>query len=219
LCASQLGDDQAGFGWINPRLYQNPGLFFDIIGDSNSNNAVGKSCPSTLPPVNETCPAENSIAKAYLTYDRSLGGTIFVDIKTKTTDVPFVLRTIKTNESISFGFDDTFDSDFNFTFENFKEVSIIVSNLDPDQGGSTIIISETLSTSCPGPWTIGSTIASGFVLNGFLNYDIDTGTESNINEANGKFFGFEATEGWVSKKYTIKDDNCTTKMNHCSPSQ
>jgi hypothetical protein len=108
-----------------------------------------------------------------------LVSTIFVDITTKTTDVPFVSRTIKTNESISFGFDDTLDSGFNFTFDNLKEVSIIVSNLDPDQGGSTIITSKTLSTSCPGPWTIGSTIASGFVLNGFLNYDIDTGTESN----------------------------------------
>jgi hypothetical protein len=57
-------------------------------------------------------------------------------------------------------------------------------------------------------------------LNGFLNYDTDTGTESNTNvEANGKFFGFEAMEGWVSKRYAIKDDNCTTKMNHYSPSQ
>jgi hypothetical protein len=144
---------------------------------------------------------------------------IFVDIKTsKAADTTFVSRTMKTNGSISFGFDDTATSGFNFTFDNLKEVSIIVSDSDPDQGGSTII-SETLFTSCPGPWTIGSTIASGFVLNGFLNYDIDTtGTNKNV-EANGKFLGFEATEGWVSKRYTKKDDNCTTKMNQHSPSQ
>ena len=44
-----------------------------MVGD-NSNNAVGKSCPSALSPVNETSPAVNSIAKVYLTDNSSLLG-------------------------------------------------------------------------------------------------------------------------------------------------
>ena len=44
-------------------------------------------------------------------------------------------------------------------------------------------------------------------------YDIHTTLTSTNVEATGKFFGFEATEGWVSKRYTKKDDNCTTEMN------
>ena len=43
-----------------------------MVGN-NSNNAVGKSCPSTLSPVNETCPAVNSTAKVYLADNGSLG--------------------------------------------------------------------------------------------------------------------------------------------------
>jgi hypothetical protein len=116
--------------------------------------------------------------------------------------VTFVRRTVAKGESISFGFDIKRRlTEFNFAFNNLKEVSIIVSNSDPDQGGTTII-NETLSTSYTGPYTIGSTIASGFILNGFPNYkkDDDTGLFSlgliNI-KANGGFFGFEATAGWV----------------------
>jgi hypothetical protein len=212
LCASQLDDDQAGFGWINPYLYQNPDLFFDIIGDNNSNDQNGGSCPP--PPVNEICPAANFIAKAYLTYDGSLGETVFVDIQT--TGTSFVSRTVAKDESIAFGFDVTITDSAATpsTLDNFKDVSIIVSDLDPDQGGSTII-SKTMSTSCPGSWTIGSTIVSGFVLNGFLNYDLDLPFTPVANvEANGKFFGFEATDGWVSKRVIEKEDarKCTRNI-------
>jgi hypothetical protein len=183
---------------INPLLYNNQGLFFDIIGENNSEG----DCP--LPPVVDTCPAGDTIAKGYLTYDGSLGETVFVDIQT--TGTTFVHRTVSKDESISFGFDFTLEvPDFNLT-----EITIIVSNLDPDQGGSTVI-SKTLSTSCPGPWTIGSTIASVFVLNGFLYYDDEFAIQPvNIN-ADGFFFGFGATSGWVRIEVTNKEDNCTKR--------
>ena len=48
-------------------------LFNLAMVGNNSNNAVGKSCPSALFPVNETSPAVNSIAKVYLTDNGSLG--------------------------------------------------------------------------------------------------------------------------------------------------
>jgi hypothetical protein len=185
---------------INPLLYKNQDIFFDIIGGDNSRNAASRECPDPIPPVIETCPAGDTIAKAYLTYDGSLGETVFADIQT--TDVTFVRRTVTKGESISFGFDISIRlEEFNFAFNNLKEVSIIVSNSDPDKGGTTII-NETLSTSCTGPYNTGSTIASGFVLDGFLSYkrNDDTGkfTFGSINiKANGGFFGFEATTGWV----------------------
>jgi hypothetical protein len=97
------------------------------------------------------------------------------------------------------------------------EITIIVSNSDPDQGGSTVI-SKTLSTSCPGPWTIGSTIASVFVLNGFLYYDDEFAIQPVRINANGKFFGFEATSGWVRIEVTKKEDNCTKKNEPAFPS-
>jgi hypothetical protein len=199
---------------INPLLYKNQDIFFDIIGGDNSRNAASRECPDPIPPVIETCPAGDTIAKAYLTYDGSLGETVFVDIQT--TGTSFVSRTVAKDESIAFGFDVTITDSAATpsTLDNFKDVSIIVSDLDPDQGGSTII-SKTMSTSCPGSWTIGSTIVSGFVLNGFLNYDLDLPFTPVANvEANGKFFGFEATDGWVSKRVIEKEDarKCTRNI-------
>jgi hypothetical protein len=204
---------------INPLLYKNQDIFFDIIGGDNSRNAASRECPDPIPPVIETCPAGDTIAKAYLTYDGSLGETVFVDIQT--TGTTFVSGLVKKDDAISFGFDVTNKkSDFDFAFKNLKEVSIIVSNSDPDEGGVTII-TETLSTSCPGPWTIGSTIASGsgLVLNGFLNYDNEFDSQSVNIKADKKFFGFKATSGWVRIEVIEKEDNCTKKMHEHTPSQ
>ena len=132
----------------------------------------------------------STIAKANLTFDGSLNETVFVDIQT--TGTSFVRRTVAKCESIAFGFDIRARLEkLNFAFNyNLKEISIIVSNSDPDQGGITIV-NRTLPTSCTGPYyTIGSTLAFGFVLNGFLSYkkidDADTFTIKPINiKANG----------------------------------
>jgi hypothetical protein len=40
---------------INPLLYNNQGIFFDIIGDNNSEG----DCP--VPPVVDTCPAGDTV--------------------------------------------------------------------------------------------------------------------------------------------------------------
>merc|ERR1712238_482440 len=59
----------------------------------------------------------------------------------------------------------------------------------------------TLSTVCPGLWTIGSEIISdsGFVLNGFIRYirynDYYSSWLETVNITE-YFFGFEATKGW-----------------------
>jgi hypothetical protein len=34
---------------INPLLYKNPGIFFDVVGGDNSGPQPGKTCPPTAP--------------------------------------------------------------------------------------------------------------------------------------------------------------------------
>ena len=111
-------------------------------------------------------------------------------------------KTVAKGESIAFGFDITNTAEgFNGSVNNFKKVSITISDSDPNDDGSTLF-NVTLSTVCPGLWTIGSEIISdsGFVLNGFIRYwgnDNDNYWSYletvNITES---FFGFEATKGW-----------------------
>ena len=60
------------------------------------------------------------------------------------------------DESIAFGFDINTDGVFDYVIKNFTEVSIAIYDSEPDDGDSTFLNSVTLSTSCPGPWTIGS---------------------------------------------------------------
>ena len=110
------------------------------------------------------------IARGYLTYDGSLGDTVFVVINSK--DNIFVTKTVAKGESIAFGFDITNSAEgYNGTFNNFKEVSITISDSDPNDDGS-ILLDVILSTVCSGLWTIGSEIISdsGFLLNGFIIY-------------------------------------------------
>merc|ERR1712161_56743 len=170
LCASQLPPDQVGFGWINPILYKNEGIFYDIVGQNNSGVFPGGASGHNFVERGTSCSDGNMIARGYLTYDGSLGDTVFVIINSK--DNIFVTKTVAKDESIAFGFDitNTFEG-FNGTFNNFKEVSIIISDSDPNDDGSTLF-NVTLSTVCPGLWTIGSEIISdsGFVLNGFIRY-------------------------------------------------
>jgi len=199
LCASQLPPDQVGFGWINPILYKNEGIFYDIVGQNNSGVFPGGASGHNFVERGTSCSDGNMIARGYLTYDGSLGDTVFVIINSK--DNIFVTKTVAKDESIAFGFDitNTFEG-FNGTFNNFKEVSIIISDSDPNDDGSTLF-NVTLSTVCPGLWTIGSEIISdsGFVLNGFIRYirynDYYSSWLETVNITE-YFFGFEATKGW-----------------------
>merc|ERR1712161_155533 len=120
---------------------KNEGIFYDIVGQNNSGVFPGGASGHNFVERGTSCSDGNMIARGYLTYDGSLGDTVFV-------------------------ITNTFEG-FNGTFNNFKEVSIIISDSDPNDDGSTLF-NVTLSTVCPGLWTIGSEIISdsGFVLNG-----------------------------------------------------
>jgi len=193
LCASQLPDDEVGFGWINPMLYQsssNPEIFFDVIGDNNQYQSFGEECPP--PPTVATCPT-NNILYAYLTYDGSHGDSVFVTIESNDGDpnpTTFVNRIVTSGESISFGFN-LIATFVEFPFSEF--VRFKISTLEPVQ---TIKINESLSTACPGPWSIGNSPVPGFVLDGFI-YENDGQLFTEVFvDALEFFFGFQATPGW-----------------------
>jgi len=115
LCASQLPDDEVGFGWINHRLYQNsnnPEIFYDIVGGNNQYQTTGETCPPST--FTATCPI-NNVLKAFLRYDGSFGETVFVSIVQddgSPNPATFVNRNVSSGESISFGFDNVNDEFF-----------------------------------------------------------------------------------------------------------
>ena len=199
LCASQLPEGKTGFGWINPSLYKNGGIFYDIIGGNNYH-----SCVPDIVSTGNNCSAGFNVLKAYLTYNGSLGDTVFVVIKN--THSTFVTQTVHKDASIAFGFDINTGyntEEFDFVIANFAEVKITIYDSDPDDGDTTVFLqSATLSTSCPGPWTIGSEIFldSGLVLIGrTINPNPNPKSlYSGVVISENTFFGFEATEGWVS---------------------
>lgn len=193
LCASQLPEDVTGFGWINPSLYNNGGIFYDIIRGNNYYPCVPQVSSSSI------CLAPERLLKAHLLYTGSLGDTVFVVIKN--THSTFVRQAMSKNgPSIAFGFDIS-SRGYDFVTENFKEVSITIYDSDPDDGDSKVLLNNvTLSTSCPGPWTILNSITpnSGLLLIGrtvFVVADNKVYTNTDVISEGG-FFGFEATEGW-----------------------
>jgi hypothetical protein len=208
LCASQLDDDVAGFGWINPLLYQNPGLFFDIIGGNNQyfrqeggpSGVRSQSCP--ISPTVETCPVDATILVAYLNYDGFFGEEILLEadcIINGTNTAAYIDRTITSGESFSVGPDvvlgdgNTPCSEFALTFSD-------------NNGG--VVKENKISTACPGPWTLNSELLTAFTIEGFLSTDDlnDSVQGSSLGPnitANGKYFGFEALVGWVSRSKNV----------------
>jgi len=89
-------------------------------------------------------------------------------------------------ESISFGFDGV----TNDIFSNVGGVTIDITAPNPNDS-----FSEFRSTSCPGPWTIGTQAVIGFTLDGYI-YEDEFGEVSTEVIGDGNFFGFQATTGW-----------------------
>lgn len=217
LCASQLPSDQFGFGWINPTLYlqKNQDLFHDIIGGNNQNNMdqPALSCPPYPSPGNsissgdDLCQKFNvtAILNAYLKYNGAYGDKVFITISSKTSDGDdvFVSRNVTTGESISFGYDITYSNPRPLS----SSITINIMSPIPGQAGNFPLHNATVSTSCPGPWTIDNTIAGGLVVKGVLaagEGEVKLLFDSSTSPKES--FGFEATPGWVRKsgnKYTM----------------
>jgi len=136
----------------------------------------GVECKDILAPTSETCPEDAELLVAYLKYDGSLGDNVFVELVCDESTT-YIDKTYSTGEVIA----------FRTRANACAELAIIVSDSDPDNGGSNLS-SETLSTACPGPWTIGSTIGNAFMLEAFIDTEDDGATFAvNVLEAEVEF--------------------------------
>jgi hypothetical protein len=136
----------------------------------------GVECDQILAPKSATCPASAELLVAYLKYDGSLGETVFVEIVCDKSTT-FIDRPVVAGETVP----------FRTRANSCAEVSFIISDGDPEDGG-TNLAEETVTTECPGPWTLGNTIAGAFTLDAYID-TIDDGASFsvNVNEAEVEF--------------------------------
>lgn len=118
----------------------------------------GITCDEIKAPADNSCPAGSDLTVAYLKYDGSLGPTIFVEaLCDKET---FFDRMIQAGE--------TFKLNTRFDVCEDATIEFLVYDVDPEEKGKTL--QESLvSTSCPGPWTLGGSVADGFTLEAFVD--------------------------------------------------
>merc|ERR1712238_78064 len=129
----------------------------------------GVECSDILAPSDETCPANGELLVAYLKYDGSLGDNVFIELVCGVLDVgestTYVDKMYATGDIIVFRTRANVCGDLTF----------IISDADPDLGG-TNLATETVTTACPGPWTIGSTVAGAFMLEVYIDTEDDGAT-------------------------------------------
>jgi len=120
-------------------------------------NLEGISCDQIKAPATATCPEEAELLVAYLKYDGSLGDSIFLEVVCDESTT-YIDRVIQAGETFL----------FRTRSNSCEEVDFLVYDSDPDVDGSQIQES-TISTDCPGPWTLGATIANVFTLDAFVD--------------------------------------------------
>jgi len=117
----------------------------------------GVSCDQVKAPAGEACPEDAELLVAYLKYDGSLGESIFLEIVCDKSTT-YVDRVIQQDETFT----------FRTRSNSCEEVDFMIYTSDPDVDGSQIS-QTTLSTGCPGPWTLGASIAGVFTLDAFVD--------------------------------------------------
>jgi len=117
------------------------------------------SCDNLKAPV-ETCPASSELLRAFMVYDGSFGQSVFFQIVCDESE--FIAETIQSGGT----------AEFNLraspTACSTGEATAIVYDSDPLNGG-TSVGSSTIQLNCPGPWTLGATIAPGFTLDTYVS--------------------------------------------------
>jgi len=136
----------------------------------------GVECDQILAPKTETCPSGAELLVAYLKYDGSLGDTVFVELVCDESTT-YIDRLVVAGETFA----------FRTRANSCAQVSFLISSSDPDNGGSTLA-EETITTACPGPWTLGNKIAGSMVLDAFIDTQDDGATfEVSVLEAEVEF--------------------------------
>lgn len=128
----------------------------------------GISCDQIKAPESETCPDEAELLVAYLKYDGSLGDSIFLEVVCDKSTT-YIDREIEADETFL----------FRTRSNSCEEVDFIVYTSDPMIDGS-FLQQSTVSTSCPGPWTLGTTIAGAFKLDAFID-TVDNGISFDLH--------------------------------------
>ncbi|OEU12954.1 hypothetical protein FRACYDRAFT_262781 [Fragilariopsis cylindrus CCMP1102] len=139
--------------------------------------------PPTLAPTGEcsidscvNCTAIMNTFGAYLKYDGSLGDVVFVEVICDKSTT-YIDRPIAAGETFP----------FRTRANSCEEVTFVISDADPDIDGNNLA-EETVSTLCPGPWTLGATIAGAFVLDAYIDTEDDGASFTvNVNEATVEF--------------------------------
>lgn len=117
----------------------------------------GISCDQVKAPSTDNCPADAELLVAYLKYDGSLGDSIFLEIVCDKSTT-YIDRVIQSGETFL----------FRTRSNSCAEVDFIVYTSDPNIDGS-FLSQSTVATTCPGPWTLGATIADVFTLDAFVD--------------------------------------------------
>jgi len=129
------------------------------------------SCDELSGSVSTSCPATEELLAAFLIYDGSLGDTVFINPMCGKNEFPS--KFVSTGEYF----------EMNTRASDFCEgaVTISIYDSDPLQGGKELA-SQDAEIACPGPWTIGNTVAPGLTLSHFLS-TVDNGFSYNTNVA------------------------------------
>jgi len=116
------------------------------------------TCETLKAPVAETCPAGAELLRAFLRYDGSLGPSVFLEITCDSSE--YIAELIQTGQTAEFNTRGSSSA--------CVEATATVYGSDPLNGGSSVG-SSNLQVACPGPWTLGATIAPGFILDSYVS--------------------------------------------------
>jgi len=136
-----------------------------------SNPLVPLSCDDLSGDASRTCPASTELLAAFLVYDGTFGPSVFVNPVCGKNE--FFGRFVNAGEFV----------EINTRAKDFCEgvLTINLYDADPLQGGK-LLGSGDAAIACPGPWTIGNTIAPGLTLAYYAN-TIDNGLTFTYNFA------------------------------------
>jgi hypothetical protein len=164
---------------ITPRPTTDPMLSSCNVGSLIScavTNPVGLlTCDSLKAPVSETCPAGAELLRAFL---KNTGtASVFLEIICDKSE--YIAEQVEPGQVVQLN---TRGSAV------CEEATATVYNSDPLDGGDSIGTSQ-IQFACPGPWTLGATIAPGFILESYvsstdngINFDFNIGqVEIEIN--------------------------------------
>lgn len=135
---------------------------------------TGVTCDQLKAPSTNSCPADAELLVAFLKYDGSFGDNVFLEI-TCDKSTTYIDRFIEKDEVIRFNTRANTDV--------CESVEFILYTSDPEVDGD-FIEQTTVPLACPGPWTLGATVANAFSIDALVDTTDDGVTfDLHIEEA------------------------------------